>query len=66
MSSTCYQYIVPDLLAIWPWKRLCNPMLDEVKDESNAWVESLDLFKPDQLQTFYGFNLSNYIHLDAI
>ena len=58
----CYQYIIPDLLSIWPWKRLCNPMLDEVKDETNAWVKSLDLFEPAQLQMFYGFDFSTYIH----
>ena len=26
---------------------------------------SLDLFKPAQLQTFYGFNFSTYVHLDT-
>jgi hypothetical protein len=43
----------------WPWKRLINPSLAEVKDEStslaevkdesNAWVKSVELFKPSQL-----------------
>jgi hypothetical protein len=56
MSS---QYFIPDLLVTWPWKRLINPSLAEVKDESNAWVKSLALFEPSQLRKFNAcdFNL---------
>jgi hypothetical protein len=56
MSS---QYFIPDLLVTWPWKRLINTALAEVKDESNAWVKSLALFEPAQLRKFNAcdFNL---------
>ena len=46
------QYVLPDLLANWPWKRVFNPLLAEVKDQADSWVESLDLFEPAQLQKF--------------
>ena len=55
------QYVLPDLLATWPWKRVFNPMLDEVKDEANSWVESLVLFEPAQLQKFKACDFSNLI-----
>jgi hypothetical protein len=54
----CDQYIIPDLLATWPWKRVFNPMLAEVKDEANAWVTSLALFESAQLQKFNACNFS--------
>ena len=47
-----FQYIIPDLLANWPWKRVLNPMLVEVNDDANAWVKSLGLFDQAQLQKF--------------
>jgi len=53
------QYIIPDLLTTWPWKRVLNPKLAEVKDDAIAWVKSLALFEPAQLQKFNAcdFNL---------
>ncbi|KAF9472373.1 terpenoid synthase [Pholiota conissans] len=63
MSSTINtnpEYIIPDLLAAWPWHRAKNPALDhQAEDEANAWVASLDLFEPPQLKKFKAceFNL---------
>ena len=65
MSSQEPQYIIPDLLATWPWKRVVNPMLDEVKDEANAWVQSMTLFDPAQLQKFYACDFSMRYSLDT-
>lgn len=56
--STQPQYILPDLLVTWPWKRVFNPMLVEVKDQANSWVESLDLFEPAQLKKFEACDFS--------
>jgi hypothetical protein len=53
-----FQYIIPDLLADWPWKRALNPALTEVKDDSNAWVKSLELFDQAQLQKFNACDFS--------
>ena len=55
MSS---QYFIPDLLLTWPWKRLINPALAEVKNESDAWVKSLALFEPSQLRKFNACDFS--------
>ncbi|KAF8964509.1 terpenoid synthase [Flammula alnicola] len=53
------QYTIPDLLITWPWPRVVNSMLDDVRDEANAWVMSLDLFEPEQFKKFKAcdFNL---------
>ena len=58
---TTQQYFIPDVLAAWPSKRMVNPMLAEVNDEANAWVESLELLEPTQLQQFYTYEFSTYI-----
>ena len=55
------QYTLPDLLATWPWKRVFNAMLGEVRDEANAWVESLGLFEPAQLKKFNACDFSKLI-----
>ena len=55
MSS---QYFIPDLLVTFPWQRILNPALAEVKDDSNAWVESLALFEQAQLRKFYACDFS--------
>ncbi|PPQ85717.1 hypothetical protein CVT25_002468 [Psilocybe cyanescens] len=52
MSST--QFIIPDLLVNWPWLRVIDPNLQQVTDEANEWVESLDLFDPSQFKKFKG------------
>jgi len=57
------QYFLPDLLVTWPWKRVFNPMLDEVRDDANAWVESLALFEPSQMKKF---EACNFNHLAAL
>jgi hypothetical protein len=56
--SVSSQYIIPDLLATFPWKREVNALLAEINDEANAWVASLALFDPDQLQKFQSWNFS--------
>jgi hypothetical protein len=56
MSSS--QYFVPDLLVSWPWQRILNPALAEVKDDSNAWVKSLELFEQAQLRKFNACDFS--------
>ena len=52
------QYYIPDLLVTWPWQRILNPALDEVKDDSNAWVKSLALFEQAQLRKFNACDFS--------
>ena len=42
---------------------MINPMLAEVNDEADAWVKSLALLEPTQLQKFYTYKFSTYIHL---
>ena len=56
MSSQLY--FIPDLLATWPWQRILNPALNEVKDDSNAWVTSLSLFEQAQLRKFNACDFS--------
>lgn len=63
MSS---QYLIPDLLVTWPWQRILNPALAEVKDDSNAWVKSLALFEQAQLRKFNACDFSTYIHRDLM
>ena len=57
------QYFIPDVLVTWPRKRMINPMLAEVNDEADAWVKSLAVLEPTQLQKFYTYKFSTYIHL---
>ena len=57
------QYFIPDVLVTWPWKRMINPLLAEVNDEADAWVMSMELLKPTQLQKFYTYKFSMYIRL---
>lgn len=57
------QYFLPDVLVNWPWKRMINPLLVEVDDEADAWVKSLALLDPKQLEKFYSYRFSTYIHL---
>lgn len=52
------QYIIPDLLANWPWQRVSNSMLDEIRDEANEWVMSLGLFEPAQFKKFKACDFS--------
>ncbi len=51
------QYIIPDLLANWPWQRVSNSMLDEIRDEANEWVMSLGLFEPRAVQKIQSLRL---------
>jgi hypothetical protein len=64
MSS---QYFIPDLLITWPWQRIINPALADVKDDSNAWVKSLALFEESQLRKFNACDFSTrFIHWMSI
>ena len=56
------QYFIPDVLVTWPWKRMVNPLLAEVNEEANAWVKSLALLEPTQLQKFYTYKFSTYLY----
>ena len=63
MATTQY-FSIPDVLITWPWKRMINPMLAEVNDETDAWLMSLAVLEPAQLQKFYTYKFSTYsIHL---
>ena len=62
MATTQY-FSIPDVLITWPWKRMINPMLAEVNDETDAWLMSLAVLEPAQLQKFYTYKFSAYIHL---
>ena len=42
---------------------MINPLLAEVNDEADAWVMSMELLKPTQLQKFYTYKFSMYIRL---
>lgn len=53
-------YTIPDLLISWPWARAKNPDLAAVQDDANAWVESLNLFKPPQLKKFKACEFSGF------
>ena len=63
MLDMATQYFIPDVLFTWPWKRMVNPMLAEVDDEANAWVKSLALLEPTQLEKFYTYKFSMYTHI---
>ncbi|KAF8159217.1 terpenoid synthase [Crassisporium funariophilum] len=52
------QYTIPDLLATWPWPQSKNPLLDEVSQESTAWVKSMNLFEPAQFKKFNSCNFN--------
>ncbi|KAK4215799.1 terpenoid synthase, partial [Rhypophila decipiens] len=41
---------IPDFLAGSPWKRVLNPHYETVKAETDAWIESFDLFKDAKSQ----------------
>ncbi|PPQ64032.1 hypothetical protein CVT24_008845 [Panaeolus cyanescens] len=46
------QYTIPDLLSTWPWQRVINADLENVRGDSVKWIESLGLFEPRQLAKF--------------
>jgi hypothetical protein len=49
-------YTIPDLLLSWPWEGPKSPALVLVQQDANVWVESLELFKPDQLNKFRAYD----------
>jgi hypothetical protein len=53
-------YTIPDLLISWPWVSTKNPDLAVIEKDANAWVESLDLFKPEQLKKFKACEFSEF------
>lgn len=58
MSTQSSQFTIPDLLANWPWQRVSNDMLEEVREEANEWVMSLGLFEPSQFKKFRNCDFS--------
>ncbi|THH07387.1 hypothetical protein EW146_g9336, partial [Bondarzewia mesenterica] len=54
MEYSAFQdrFHLPDVLAHWPWVRSINPLYEEVRDESAAWVESFKLFSEKAQKAF--------------
>jgi hypothetical protein len=55
------QYTIPDLLTNWPWLRVTNSMIDDVRGEAIEWVRSLELFEPRQFQKFEACDFSKLV-----
>ncbi|KAG6872336.1 hypothetical protein C0995_010633 [Termitomyces sp. Mi166 len=46
-------FILPDILAQWPWKRNINPLSgSQVKAEATAWIQSFNAFTPHLQRAF--------------
>lgn len=43
---------IPDTLAHWPWPRAINPHYEECKAESDAWIQSFNVFSPKAQAAF--------------
>jgi hypothetical protein len=43
---------IPDTLAHWPWPRAINPHYEECEAESNAWLQSFNVFSPKAQAAF--------------
>ncbi|KAK3344528.1 terpenoid synthase [Lasiosphaeria hispida] len=43
---------IPDTLALWPWPRAINPYYEECKAESDAWIQSFNVFNPKAQAAF--------------
>ena len=52
MSHNPTRFKLPYTLQSWPWKRLLDLHLQEVKDESAAWLRSFKAFEPRQQRKF--------------
>ncbi|KAJ3730328.1 terpenoid synthase [Lentinula raphanica] len=52
ISQHPVQFILPNTLHSWPWKRKLNPNYKEVKAESQAWLESFHAFPPKAQNAF--------------
>jgi hypothetical protein len=50
METSPIQYIIPDLLATFPWPRLLSDYYLQVKSDSGAWVDSYPLFNEELLR----------------
>ena len=46
------KFILPDVLANWPWKRAINPYGDECRKASRAWGEAYHAFSPRAQKAF--------------
>lgn len=56
------QYLLPDLLREWPWKRDLSPFYSEAKLQSSTWVESLSPFSRRGQTAFNACDLSMSYH----
>ncbi|KZV99782.1 hypothetical protein EXIGLDRAFT_831178 [Exidia glandulosa HHB12029] len=45
-------YRLPDNLRIWPWPRRINPLYEQAKAESIAWIRELHAFSPKAQNAF--------------
>ena len=54
------QYTLPDLLANWPWPERINPYYEEVKEETSAWIQSLNAFDAKARKAFDKCDFSRY------
>ncbi|KAK3337682.1 isoprenoid synthase domain-containing protein [Cercophora scortea] len=43
---------IPDFLRDWPWQRSINPLYEQVRADSEAWVRSFGLFTPKSQAAF--------------
>ncbi|KAK3695701.1 isoprenoid synthase domain-containing protein [Podospora appendiculata] len=43
---------VPDFLRDWPWQRSINPLYEQVRTESEAWVRSFGILNPKSQAAF--------------
>ena len=50
MSAT--HFILPNILANYPWPRHLNPHYDVVAPESSKWTESFQAFSPKAQKSF--------------
>src|SRR5260221_6367307 len=54
------QFRLPDPLAQWPWSRKLNPHYDEVKLESDAWLDSFEALDAKSQRSFDRCNFCKY------
>ncbi|THH04989.1 hypothetical protein EW146_g10021 [Bondarzewia mesenterica] len=58
-------FLLIDVLANWPWPRSLNPLYEEVKAESSAWVASFKPFNAKAQDAFDRCDFSGFFSLLA-
>jgi len=53
LLQTPQSYTLPDLIAICPFKWSSNPHYSRIRAESNAWVNSFNVFKDPRVRAFF-------------